>query len=269
MSSDESPVSLSLAGSWQLELDLNDLGVSEDWFRRSFSREVKLPGSLDGQGIGELVDLNTKWTGTIFDRSFFDAEKYASYRESSNFKVPFCLQPETRFVGVAWYQKEFEVPQGWNGKALTLFLERVHWQVQAWLDEREIGSGESLSTAVELELGRLQAGQRYRLTLRVDNRLSIPLGENAHSLSDHTQGNWNGVVGRIELLATEGLRCERLEVFALLESRSIRVEGAMQGALQGATLQLVVRARPGTEMHGGAALVVQETAIGEGGVFEG
>ncbi|MDQ8196792.1 glycoside hydrolase family 2 TIM barrel-domain containing protein [Pelagicoccus enzymogenes] len=269
MSSDESPVSLSLAGSWQLELDPNDLGVSEDWFRRSFSREVKLPGSLDGQGIGELVDLNTKWTGTIFDRSFFDAEKYASYRESSNFKVPFCLQPETRFVGVAWYQKEFEVPQGWNGKALTLFLERVHWQVQAWLDEREIGSGESLSTAVELDLGRLQAGQRYRLTLRVDNRLSIPLGENAHSLSDHTQGNWNGVVGRIELLATEGLRCERLEVFALLESRSIRVEGALQGALQGATLQLAVRARRGTEVQGGAALVVQETAVGEGGVFEG
>lgn len=32
--------------------------------------------------------------------------------------------------------------------------------------------------------------------LCVDNRVkNIDPGENSHSISDHTQGNWNGVVG--------------------------------------------------------------------------
>jgi hypothetical protein len=40
------------------------------------------------------------------------------------------------------------------------------------------------------------------VTIRVDNRLDPDIGENSHSVSDHTQGNWNGIVGRIELTAT-------------------------------------------------------------------
>ena len=39
------------------------------------------------------------------------------------------------------------------------------------------------------------AGKR-RITVRVDNRMVVDVGRDSHSVSDHTQGNWNGIVGR-------------------------------------------------------------------------
>ena len=79
-----------------------------------------------------------------------------------------------------------------------LFLERPHWETRVWIDDRSVGARDSLSTPHQYDLGPLTPGP-HRLTIRVDNRMIVDVGENAHSVSDHTQGNWNGIVGRMEL----------------------------------------------------------------------
>lgn len=43
---------------------------------------------------------------------------------------------------------------------------------------------------------------RHWLTIRVDNRMIVPVGKDAHSVSDQNQGAWNGIIGRIELRST-------------------------------------------------------------------
>ncbi len=219
----------SLAGDWTLELDPSDEGVSNQWFQRSLAHRVSLPGSLAAQGIGEEVTPKTRWTGTIFDRSYFESEKYARYRQPGNIKVPFWLQPDKYYVGPAWYQREIDIPESWSGKRVVLFLERPHWQTRVWIDEREVGSGESLSTPHEFSVdGPLSPG-RHRITIRVDNRVHIDVGENAHSVTDHTQGNWNGIAGRIELRATGRCWIEELDIDPQVASRSIKVRGKLAG----------------------------------------
>ena len=37
------------------------------------------------------------------------------------------------------------------------------------------------------------------MTIRIDNRMLVDVGRNAHSVSDHTQTNWNGFIGRIQI----------------------------------------------------------------------
>ena len=122
--------------------------------------------------------------------------QYEKYRQPGNIKVPFFLQPEKHYVGAAWYQRDVDIPAAWQGKRVVLSLERPHWETRVWLDGREIGTNTSLSTPHCYDLGTGLAPGKHTLTLRVDNRVIVNVGAWAHSVTDHTQGNWNGIVGR-------------------------------------------------------------------------
>ncbi|MGC3990761.1 MAG: glycoside hydrolase family 2 TIM barrel-domain containing protein [Chthoniobacteraceae bacterium] len=217
--------------SWKFALDPADRGIAEERFKSPLTDSITLPGSLAVQEVGESPSVDTAWTGTIFDRSWFTAPAYAPYREAGNIKVPFFLQPEQVYVGVAWYQCEIEIPASWEGKRVQLMLERPHWQTMVWLGEHLIGSDDSLSTPHRYWLGESLSAGFHRLTIRVDNRLHIAVGENAHSVSDHTQGNWNGIVGEISLLAGESLDFEDLQITSKAEARSISVRGKLTRAV--------------------------------------
>ena len=220
---------LSLAGSWQLAPDPGDTGLAGRWFAQALAnaRPVQLPGSLAVQRIGDDVTKDTTWTGTIFDRSFYESPEYAPYREPGQVKIPFFLQPDKVFTGPAWYQREIEIPATWSGRFIILSLERPHWLTTVWLDETELGSGDSLATAHEFALGAAGTPGRHRLTLRIDNRLLIPVGENAHSVSDQTQGNWNGCIGRMELRTTAPVWIDDVQVTPRVSTRSITVRGSV------------------------------------------
>ena len=57
------------------------------------------------------------------------------------------------YVGAAWYQREVEIPAAWQGRRLVLTLERPHIETRVWLDDRELGKSDSLSTPHEYDLG--------------------------------------------------------------------------------------------------------------------
>jgi len=220
----------SLAGRWHFDLDRSDVGIREQWFRKPLANTIKLPGSLPAQGIGDDITVDTKWTGDIVDKSWFTAPEYAKYRQPGNIKVPFWLQPDKYFAGVAWYQREIEIPSSWKTKRVMLTLERPHWETRVWIDEKELGSNRSLSTPHEYDLGTRLSSGKHRLTIRVDNRMVVDLGVNSHCVSDHTQGNWNGIVGDISLRATDPVWIEDLQVYPHLAARSITVKGKIGNA---------------------------------------
>lgn len=248
---------ISLAGEWRLELDRADAGVAERWFARALAGRVKLPGSLAAQRLGDPVGADTLWTGTIFDRGYFTAAEYAPYRPPAEVKLPFWLTPDNAYVGAAWYQREFDVPAEWTEQRLVLSLERAHWQTRAWLGAIELGARDSLSTPHEFELPDGLAPGRHTLTLRIDNRLTVNVGENAHSVSDHTQGNWNGVVGALELRATARVWIEELQVYPDVDASAVDVRGHVEA-------RGVARPRAVSLAAGG---VTAEAEVGEDGKF--
>ena len=180
----------SLAGEWFVRLDPDDSGVREQWYNQPFEYKLYLPGSLQEQGFGNDIDILTKWTGQIVDSAWYKAPEYEKYRQPGNIKVPFWLNPDKHYVGVAWYQKKVRILSGWAGKTTMLELERTHWETTLYVDGKEIGAQDGLSTPHRYMLD-LQP-EKHIITVRVDNRVHIPVGINAHSVSDHTQSNWNG-----------------------------------------------------------------------------
>lgn len=122
VSCNNSPSWLSLEGEWNFALDPDDIGVKEQWQQKELFDKVQLPGSLQEQGKGEDVSIHTHWTGAVVDKSWYTADEYAKYREPGNVKVPFWLNPDKYYTGVAWYQREIEIPDSWSN-----FVE--HWNV--------------------------------------------------------------------------------------------------------------------------------------------
>ena len=212
-----------LSGSWRFRLDAADEGVPQRWFATDLPHAIQLPGSLQSQGYGDEPAVDTQWTGDIIDRSWFDDPQYAKYRQAGNVKVTFWLQPDKHYVGPAWYQRTIDVPAEFADRRIVLHLERPHWSTRVWLDERECGRGDSLATPHEFDLTGASPGP-HQLTIRVDNRLLVDIGPNSHSVSDHTQSNWNGIVGRIAL-RSEPLQVQltEIQVYPDLKSNSVRL----------------------------------------------
>jgi len=216
-----------LAGSWAFEADPDDSGVTDRWFERALEHTLTLPGSMQAQGFGPTPALDTKWTGSIRPE-VFAMPRYAPYRAADNFKMPFWLQPKHYYVGPAWYQRTVTIPADWSGRRITLFLERCHWFTTVWVDGQDAGKGESLSAPHVFDLTeRLEPGV-HRLTIRVDNRLAIDVGENSHSVTDHTQTNWNGIVGRLELRCGPPVWIDDVQVFPDIAQQTARVHVAVR-----------------------------------------
>jgi hypothetical protein len=221
---------VSLSGTWRFELDRADAGIQERWFERTLSQKIQLPGALQNQGFGDDVTVDTKWTGEVGTDRWKQRPEYAKYRQPGNIKVPFFLQPEKHYVGAAWYQRDIEIPKDWQGKRVVLTLERPHWGTHVWLDSRLIGTNLSLSTPHVYDLGTSLSSGKHTLTLRVDNRVLVEVGDWSHSVSDHTQGNWNGVVGRMELSATPAVWIEDVEVHPNTARKSARLKARIGNA---------------------------------------
>ena len=203
---------ISLSGQWRFRLDPGNAGVGEKWYSQELPKTITLPGSTAENGYGDNVSVKTKWTGQIVDKSWLKAARYKKYRQPGNVKVPFWLQPVKHYRGIAWYQRDIEIRPELENKQITLFLERCHWETKVWLDNQLIGTQNSLSVPHRYEFGKVKAG-RHRLTISVDNSVKIDVGENAHSISDHTQSNWNGIVGRIELTAADSVWIKDIQVY--------------------------------------------------------
>lgn len=188
---------ISLQGTWRFAIDPNDIGLQQKWQSTALQDKIQIPGSLQNQNYGNDIDTKTQWTGEIKDNSWNTAPQYAKYREKGNIKVPCWLNPNKHYIGVAWYQHDFDVPAKGNGN-MELELERVHWGSTVFVDGMEIGQENSLSVPHRYVLPELKAG-KHTLTIRIDNRMLVDVGRNAHSVSDHTQTNWNGFIGRIQI----------------------------------------------------------------------
>jgi hypothetical protein len=215
--------SIPLAGQWLFKLDPENTGEKEKWYKSKLPDQINLPGSTIENGFGEDITLDTKWTGSIIDKSFFTDAKYEKYRKPGSIKIPFWLTPVKHYKGPAWYQKQVNIPSGWAGKRISLFLERCHWETKVWVDGTAVGTQDSLCTPQLHNLSSLMTPGRHMVTIRVDNSIKYNVGNNAHSVSDHTQTNWNGIIGRIELQATDPVWLSDIQVYPNISDKSAKV----------------------------------------------
>lgn len=189
---------INLAGEWGFQLDPMDF---ERAFQNSgahtdfLSDRVHLPGTTDSNKKGNIN------TGKPINR----LSRYYEY------------------VGPAWYQKDVLIPENWDGKNIELFLERVLWVSSVYVDGKLAGEEKSFSTPHSYDLSSALTPGKHRITLCIDNRVGLEFDRWSHAFSEYTQTCWNGVVGKIELRAKEGVRIKSVQVYPDIDQQKARV----------------------------------------------
>ncbi len=175
---------ISLAGKWKFKLDPKRIGLSQQWYLTNLPDTLHLPGSCQAQGYGEKV--LKPWIGR--------------------------LTPKYKYEGPAWYQRVIDIPASWKGMHVKLFLERCYWKSTVWLDTTEFGSQNSLSVPHVYDLGIIKPG-RHLLTICVDNTYKLKIGRWVSAITYDTQGLWNGIIGKIDLMAEKPLEIGMVDIY--------------------------------------------------------
>ena len=219
---------IDLSGEWQFQMDPEDVGINEKWFEKNFSESVKLPGSMVENGKGFDITLNTKWTGGVRNPEWYNDPNYAPYHDSTNIRFPYWLQPLKKYTGAAWYKKTINIPENWAEKTVWLNLERVHWESTVWVNSQEIGMQNSLATPHQYNITSFLKPGENTFTICVDNRTkTVDVGHDSHSISDHTQSNWNGIVGDISLQEKGKIYFENVEVFPDIQNNTVEIRATV------------------------------------------
>lgn len=184
---------ISLAGQWQFGLPaagspLTPLG--------QLTQTIHLPGTMDDAGLGPRNEKKPDLSG------------------------PYRLYD---YAGPAWYRRDIEIPAGWKGKQISLFLERCRWVTTVWLDGKEIGSQDSLIAPHIYDLGTVLAPGHHQLTICVDNTVKIYLGGFVSALFGGTPGNMNGIIGRIKLEAKPPVWIDNVQIYPDADRMKARV----------------------------------------------
>lgn len=215
---------IDLSGSWEVFLDRDDQGIKQRWYeiehlkgRKAYT--IDLPGSLELAGIGDPVTAETVWVGSQFGDEFATDPLYEPYRKADAFRFPYWLQPETRYIGSAWYVKHITLPIQ-EDSLWQLLLERPHWETRVWMNGVFLGSCDSLSVPHRYEVPSGMSSS-VALVIRVDNRMIHEVGPNAHSISDQTQGPWNGIVGQLALVRIPKLSLGEVRILPNVQRSSL------------------------------------------------
>ncbi len=181
--------------------DVIDLSGAWHLTSRLDATAVTLPGSLLTNGLGDDLSVNTRWTGSLYDSSYYFNPFMEPYRHAGQMKFPFFLTPNKHFVGEAIYSRSVVIPKSWRRQRVTLFLERPHIETTVSVNGHDVGHQMSLSVPHQYDITPyLHYGRENEIAIRVYNGIeNVCVGQDSHSVTDQTQGNWNGITGRIEL----------------------------------------------------------------------
>lgn len=196
--------SISLAGEWNVELGKSGSAFAKS--KRVSQGEVKraiLPGTIDTNHLG-FAPKDTMETTHL-------TRLYA-------------------YKGAARYSRTINIPKDWKKKPVELFLERTR-PTWVYVDGDLVDSCNFISTPQRYLLPKKVKPGKHLLEIVVDNGRGVPeqVYGSSHAYTEDTQTNWNGIIGRIELLLVGSADSKSAEVLAgAIPSRSVASPSTLQ-----------------------------------------
>lgn len=190
---------IDLSGRWQFKLDSLNIGIQSKWYQADFNETVFLPGTTDTNKKGIK---NTKVELNHLTRKF-------------------------KYEGKVWFSRKVNIPQSWKGKKIVLSLERSK-ATDVWIDGGYVGGSKSLSVPQKFILSDKFSVGEHVITISVDNSLKLfPVG-GSHAVSEHTQTNWNGIVGKILLKSSSEINVAIKRLLPDVDKKTVKVELEIQ-----------------------------------------
>ena len=198
-----------------------------------FTDTIRLPGTISQAGKGTPFTQQPVLPSVTPENLV--PKKGITFGRGTNYAtenlVLMHLQQRFSYIGPAWYRREVDIPKNWTSKDVELVLERVMWKSQVWVNSQYIGAQNSLTTPHRYEIGTALEPGRNEITIGVNNSRQLAIGD-PHAYTEQSQTIWNGIIGRIALIARDKVRIDGL---------------ALRPDLAGNAVEVTVQAHNGTE----------------------
>ena len=202
---------VSLAGQWRYFKGGAWLADQPAELVKPFTETVTLPGTTQTNAKGDEFSLNPAQQKAVDEGTVRDSRS----------PIMGVWTPVHKNIGAAFYQRDLDIPEKWAGKYLKLTLERTK-MTRVWLDGKEVGPAQNgICVAQVYALGLVNPG-KHVLTILVATG-PFPRGVGGQHLGA-LQGNWNGIIGAINLDATDPVWIERVQVQPNIATRKATVK---------------------------------------------
>lgn len=120
------------------------------------------------------------------------------------------------YTGICRYKKEVMIPEEFEGKKIYLYLERTKY-TRVFVDGRFVTSSHETLIPQRHDLSAWLTAGAHEIQIEVDNNLALyeDFPEslyNGHQYTEHTQTNWNGILGNITLEAYDPVIIEHVVI---------------------------------------------------------
>ena len=193
---------LPIEGEWQFALDTLEIGETEKWYLTDLDGSVILPGTTDQNKKGFP---NTDTTTLHLNRVY-------------------------TYEGMAWYRKKVTIPESFRNRNLSLFLERTK-TTKIWVDSIFVGTSHLLQSPQRFDVSEYLNPGIHHITILVNNDLELTPYGNVHIYTDHTQTNWNGIIGKTNVEATARTYISDIKITPNIEEQKIDIDLSIDNQL--------------------------------------
>ena len=124
-----------------------------------------------------------------------------------------CAPGMSRFRGICWFSRQFEVPASMRGRRVVVHFEGVNYSCSVWVNGTLVGQNEDAFLPFEFPLEELlRFGENNLIVVRVDN-LKRPA---QLPTSEYWYGQ-GGILREVKLVATDQARITHLGIVAAPE----------------------------------------------------
>ncbi|MGN0220886.1 MAG: sugar-binding domain-containing protein, partial [Prevotella sp.] len=212
---------IDLKGTWSF-----DMGEG-----KTYTDNVILPGSMLTNHKGHDVSIHTQWTGSLYDSSFYFNPYMEKYRRPGQCRFPFFLTPQKHYIGNARYGRQVFIPKEWKKGRIFISLERPHIETSLTINGQYVGKDSSLSVPHVFEITKYATpGTDNRIDINIYNGIeNVCVGQDSHSVTDQTQGNWNGIAGNMAVYFKPRVFISNVQIYPDIKTMSIKVEYTIDG----------------------------------------
>jgi hypothetical protein len=152
------------------------------------------------------------------------------------------LQRRYEYTGKAVYAKTVRIPADWEDKCIVLLLERTR-ETRVWINGTYAGWRNALGTAQAFDVtGLIVPGCENTIAIEVDNG-NYSAGKwfsngesgdwitNSHMATGETATNWNGIIGKIQLIAESPVFIKSISVSPQAFERKARIRVAVGSSI--------------------------------------
>ncbi len=215
---------LSLAGKWRITIDGNfkdwprKIGEQEKWF------QSELPSNYSNKLLNDLYfkNANYKLNDWInLPGSTDEAQIGIPLVEAKPFTIG--LERKISYDGAFWVQRKVNIPQNWQSKTVYFLMERTLIGSKVYWDGNYIGEDYGLAYPHKFLIDSTISAGEHTITVLI-NKDDLRYQQYGHHVVNGNGISWNGIIGRIELIArNSNCHINNVLIFPNISSKSIDV----------------------------------------------